>query len=189
MNEAKDADGGRRNSRKRVAALSFLLFGSLSLLSVGCSNVKELDYKPVRMDTDPARARTKAVSSRLLEMTGVKGKVTEPGPSVSRCEEYGDDLFSLRHPWSLYDLSGEDVDRGMSNLRKALDRDGWKILKDGKADSRAQDPEIYAENKAEQFDVHVTGVKRAARGDTMITFTVVSACFRAASSEALDGQY
>ncbi|MET9963536.1 hypothetical protein ABZ128_31440 [Streptomyces sp. NPDC006326] len=151
--------------------------------------MKELNYKPVRLDPDPARTKTKQVSSRLLEMTGIKGKVTEPGPSVSRCREYGDDLFSTDHPWSVYEISDEQVEEGMQNLRKALGENGWKITKDGKANSKAQDPEIYAENKAEQFAVHITGMKKSATGGSLILFNVVSACYRAASASALDGEY
>ncbi|MEU7556230.1 hypothetical protein AB0B01_28540 [Streptomyces sp. NPDC044571] len=161
---------------------------------MGCSNVKELNYTPVRMDPDPARQKAKIVSGRLLEMTGVKGrvtegKVTEPGPSVSRCRAYGDDLFSTSHPWSVYGLSEQDVDTGMANLRKGLTENGWKITKDGKAKTKDQDPEIIAENKAEGFDMVVTGLKKTAHGDTMLNFTVVSACYRAASASALDGEY
>ncbi|WP_236240114.1 hypothetical protein [Streptomyces sp. CC228A] len=148
----------------------------------------ELSYEPVRMDVDPARDKAKEVSSRLLDMTGLKGKVTEPGPRIDRCEEYGDDLFSLHFPWAVYDISEDDVDRGMENLRKELVRNGWKITKDGKANSKAQQPEIFADNKAEQFAVHVQGLKRK-DGDRRLAFTVVSACFRAESPEALKGQY
>ncbi|MEU2449805.1 hypothetical protein ABZ605_07075 [Streptomyces sp. NPDC012765] len=151
--------------------------------------MKELNYEPARMDPGPARTKTKQVSSRLLEMTGVKGKVSEPGPSVSRCSEYGEDLFATEHPWSVYEISDAQVEEGMQNLRKALGENGWKITKDGQANSQAQDPEIYAENKAEQFDVHVTGRRKTETGQSMLLFKVVSACFRATSASDLDGQY
>ncbi|MET9699326.1 hypothetical protein ABZY31_20695 [Streptomyces sp. NPDC006529] len=141
------------------------------------------------MDPEPARKKTKQVSSALLELAGVKGKVTEPGPSLSRCREYGDDLFSMSHPWSVYEISDEQVDTGMQNLRKALGENGWQITKDGKAASEAQDPEIYAENKAERFAVHVTGSRKSATGKPMLLFKVVSLCYRAASASSLDGEY
>lgn len=188
MAEARGAAGSRRVSGIRALALAVVI-ASLSVLSVGCSNMKEINYTPVRMDPDPARKKAKMVASRLLEMTGVKGKVTEPGPSISRCREYGDDLFSTSHPWSVYGLTGEQVDTGMANLRKGLNENGWKITKDGKANSKAQDPEIYAENNDEQFAVHVTGIKQTAHGDTMLLFSVVSKCYRAASAASLDGEY
>lgn len=171
----------------RVLALAAAI-ASLSALTVGCSNMKELDYTPVRMDPDQARTKAKNVASRLFEMTGVKGKVTEPGPSISRCDDYGDDLFSTSHPWSLYGLSNDQVDTGMQNLRKELGKNGWKITKDGRAPSKDQDPEIYAENPRDQFALHVTAYKNG--GDqTMLHFKVVSACFRAESAAALEGEY
>lgn len=173
----------------KATALAVVLAGSLSMLSVGCSNVKDLNYTPVRMDPDPARKKAKLVSSGLLEMAGVKGKVTEPGPSVSRCREYGDDLYSLSHPWSVYEISDEQVDTGMANLRKGLTENGWKITKDGKAKSQAQDPEIYAENDGQGFAMVVTGMKKTATGGPMLLFEVVSKCYRAASAASLDGEY
>ncbi|MFE9929349.1 hypothetical protein [Streptomyces sp. NPDC005533] len=190
MADTRTGGTTRRITRTiRATALAVALTGLLSTLSVGCSNVKELNYTPARMDPEPARTKTKQVSSTLLEMTGVKGKVTEPGPSVTRCREYGDDLFSMSHPWSVYEITDEQVDTGITNLRKALNENGWKITKDGKANSEAQDPEIYAENDAEQFALHVTGSKKSATGNPMILFKVVSKCFKAESAKALDGEY
>ncbi|MEU9087789.1 hypothetical protein [Streptomyces sp. NPDC048357] len=189
---ADTAPGGltRRTTKTiRATALAVALTGLLSTLSVGCSNVKELNYTPARMDPEPARTKTKQVSSNLLEMAGIKGKVTEPGPSVTRCREYGDDLFSMSHPWSVYDITDEQVDTGITNLRTALNENGWKITKDGKANSQAQDAEIYAENNAEQFALHVTGSKKSATGNPMLLFKVVSKCFKAESATALDGEY
>lgn len=179
----------RRSGRRRSGLVALTLAVLAGSMLVGCSNVKELEYTPVRMDVQPARDKTKEVSSRLLEMTGVggKGTVTEPGPRISRCEEYGDDLFSTIHPWSIYGLSAEDAEHGWANLRRELNRNGWKILKDGKAPSKNQQPEIYAENKNEQFDVNVQMVDR--ESGKMLLFDMVSACFRAASPEALEGEY
>ncbi|CAL9289111.1 hypothetical protein [Streptomyces sp. SudanB25_2051] len=181
------AVGRRAVSGVRALAL-VVAVASLSALTAGCSSTERLGYTPVRMDPDQARTKARGVSSRLLAMTGVKGKVTEPGPGVSRCYEYGDDLFSTSHPWSVYGLTDDQVDTGMRNLRKALDENGWKITKDGKAPSENQDPEIYAENRNEQFTLHVTAYKDGG-AQTMLHFKVVSACFRAESASALDGQY
>ncbi|WP_158717799.1 hypothetical protein [Streptomyces sp. NRRL F-2664] len=180
----------RHRARAAVRALVLAAaIASLSVLSVGCSNVKELSYTPVRMDPDPARTKTKEVSSSLLEMTGVQGKVTEPGPTVTRCREYGDDLFSLSHPWSVYGITDEQVDTGMAALRTQLVANGWKITKDGKANSTAQSPEIYAENDSQGFAMVVTGRKQSATGGPMLLFKVISHCYRAESAAALDGEY
>ncbi|MFJ7589414.1 hypothetical protein ACIQZO_18955 [Streptomyces sp. NPDC097617] len=181
-----------RTARARAALRALAVtavIAPLSVLSVGCSDVKELGYTPARMDPDPARAKTKAISARLLEMTGVKGTVTQPGPTVSRCSEYGDDLFSLSHPWSIYEISDAQVETGMSTLRERLTASGWKITKDGKAKSQAQSPEIYAEDNAEGFAVLVTGHKQSTTGGPMLLFKVVSHCYRAESAASLDGVY
>ncbi|MFC0599715.1 hypothetical protein [Streptomyces palmae] len=152
--------------------------------------MNELGYDPVKLGVDEARSKTERISSRLLEMIEVKGKVTEPGPGVSRCEgESGDsELYKTLHPWSVYGISDESVERGMNNLRKRLPESGWTILKDGKVNSEARDPEILAENKKEYFAVHIVGEKRTASGEPMISVEVVSACFRAPKG-TLKGQY
>ncbi len=158
---------------------------------MGCSNVNNLDYEPTKLDVDEARQKTREVSSRLLEMIEVKGKVTEPGPRIAPCDDEPDakDLYVTRHPWSIYDLSEEEVAQGMENLRKGLPEHGWKILRDGKSHSKAQDPEILAENKKEKFAANFTALRKTASGDTMIKVTVVSACYRAPAGTDLDSEY
>lgn len=122
---------------------------------------------------------------------GIKGKLTEPGPSISACEDAPDskDLYITRHPWSIYGISEEEMLKGMENLRKRLPEHGWKILKDGKARSKAQSPEILAENKKEKFGANFTALKKTASGDTMITVTVVSGCYRAPAGTDLDKEF
>ncbi|MEU7040105.1 hypothetical protein AB0A77_03480 [Streptomyces varsoviensis] len=162
-----------------LAALALVTaFGSIS---AGCSQVQEdkLNYKPVDRDTAIAKKETNAVSSQLLDMMGIKGKVTEGGPGLSRCEDDGArNLYLVRHPWSLYEVPNETLEKGMANLRKQLPEHGWKILKDGKANSKAQDPEILAENKKLQHAAHITWMRDSADGKPMIHISVVSACFR-----------
>ncbi|WP_431042400.1 hypothetical protein ACQUSR_11105 [Streptomyces sp. P1-3] len=181
----------RNGQRWRRGIVAALLAASIGSTAMGCSDVNDLGYEPVELGVDEARSKTKEVSSRILEMIDIKGKVTEPGPGVSRCEEGsgGAELYKTRHPWSVYGISDESVERGMGNLRKRLPGKGWKIVKDGKANSKAQDPEIVAENKKEQFAVHFLGEKGTATGDPMISVDVVSACFRAPAGTDLDREH
>lgn len=153
--------------------------------------MNDLGYEPTKLEVDAARQKTKSVSSALLELIDLKGKVTEPGPGIARCEDAPDseNLYIARHPWSVYGLSEEQVQQGMENLRKELPQHGWKIIKDGKARSKDQDPEILAENKKEKFAANFTGLKKTASGDTMINVTVVSACYRAPEGTDLDREY
>ncbi|MCC0097253.1 hypothetical protein K7B10_21140 [Streptomyces flavotricini] len=138
----------------------------------------ELPYTPERMDPDPARAKTREVSARLLEMAGVKGKVTEPrtGVSVVVCDEYGQDLYALEHRWSVGGMTSDQYDAGMQNLRKALGENGWRISEDG--------PEIQASNEAEHFFVTVTA--HTATLEPTLDFTVNSRCYRATSHAAYE---
>ncbi|MFE2548853.1 hypothetical protein ACFXGI_09940 [Streptomyces sp. NPDC059355] len=138
----------------------------------------ELPYTPERMDPDPARAKTREVSARLLELAGIKGKVTEPGMgmSVVVCDEYGQDLYALEHRWSVGGMTSDQYDAGMQNLRKALGGNGWKISKDS--------PEIQASNETEHFSVTVTARTEAL--EPTLDFSVSSRCYRAASHTAVN---
>ncbi len=157
---------------------------SLSVLSVGCGvDTPQLNYTPVRMDPDPARTKTREVSSRLLEMAGVKGRVTESGMSATLCDTYADDRFAMEHSWSLYGLTGDQVDTGMETLRHALGENGWKIIRQSKTNSVDQHPEIYAVNETEHFSVEATALQGGGK-EPMLAFTVHSACYRAASPYA-----
>ncbi|MFF4405824.1 hypothetical protein ACFY2W_32615 [Streptomyces sp. NPDC001262] len=153
--------------------------------------MNKLNYKPEELGVDAARSKTKDASSQLLEMIGVKGKVTEPGPGISRCDNDSDrnDLYLVRHPWSVYDVSNDDLQRGMENLRVALPEKGWKILKDGVANSKDQDPEIYAENKELHYAAHFTWMRNNSSGQPMINVSVVSSCFRAPAGTDLSREY
>ncbi|MFF3860330.1 hypothetical protein [Streptomyces sp. NPDC002209] len=139
----------------------------------------ELPYTPERMDPDPARAKTRQVSARLLEMAGVKGKVTEPrtGMGFVVCDEYGQDLYALEHRWSVGGMTSDQYDAGMQNLRKALGENGWKISKDGP-------DEIRATNETEHFFVEVTA--HTATLEPTLDFSVGSRCYRAASHAAVN---
>ncbi|MER7463547.1 hypothetical protein [Streptomyces sp. NPDC097981] len=143
----------------------------------------QLNYTPVRMDPDPARTKTREVSSRLLEMAGVKGRVAESGMRATGCDSYADDRFAMEHSWSLYGLAGDQVDTGMETLRQALDENGWKITRENKTNSVDQHPEIYAVNETEHFSVKAAALNGGGK-EPMLAFTVYSACYRAASPYA-----
>ncbi|WP_158709910.1 hypothetical protein [Streptomyces katrae] len=163
----------------RTGRLVTAVFASLLALSVGCSNIMELPYTPERMDPDPARAKTREVSGRLLEMAGVKGKVTEPrtGMNFVVCDEYGQDLYALHHRWSVGGMTSDQYEAGMQNLRKALGENGWKI-------SKVSPDEIRATNETEHFFVEV--ISHTATPEPTLDFSVSSRCYRAASHAAVN---
>lgn len=158
---------------------------------MGCSDVQKLNYEPEELSVDSARSKTKSVSSQLLEMIGVKGKVTQPGPGLAKCDDEPDakDLYIMNHPWSVYGVSNDILKQGMENLRKSLPERGWKILKDGETKSVARDPEILAENKKLRYAAHIVWMRTSASGRPMINVTVVSGCFRAPAGTDINKEY
>ncbi|RLV08992.1 hypothetical protein CTZ27_09750 [Streptomyces griseocarneus] len=86
-------------------------------------------------------------------------------------------------------MSNETLEQGMENLRTKLPGAGWKILKDGKSESADQDPEILAENKQDRYAAHFTWVKGKPDGQSMITVSVVSACFQAPAGTDLRREF
>lgn len=168
----------------------------IGLTNAGCSGVSKSDtgkigYKPAALDVDEARKKARDVSGQLVKIIGVHGKLTEPGPSISTCEDApaSAELYATRHPWSVYDITEEELLQGMNNLRNRLPDHDWHIVKDGKSHSKAQSSEILAENKTEKFAAHFTALRKTASGDTMISVTVVSACYRAPAGTDLDREY
>ncbi len=161
----------------RAGRVVTVVFASLLALTVGCSNIMELPYTPERMDPDPARAKTREVSARLLELAGVEGKVTEPGTGMSLvvCDEYGQDLYALEHRWSVGGMTSDQYDAGLQNLRKTLGGNGWEIKKDGP-------DEIKATNEAGHFSVKVAA--HTATLEPTLDFTVNSRCYQATSHAA-----
>ncbi|MFD7630961.1 hypothetical protein ACFV7Q_33900 [Streptomyces sp. NPDC059851] len=183
MADTGRAAGSRRSVGMRALAAAAALMAVTSL-STGCSSGKELAYQPRRMDPDPAREKSRETAQRLLGLTGVKGTVSDTGVDVSRCAEYGKDLFSTSHPWTVSGLTDADVDAGLAHLRTALPEHGWKVDGGG-----AQGPQVRAAHRADGYDLTVTGAKSAGQGKAALTFSVVSACYRATSQKSLDGPF
>ncbi|MFI8274784.1 hypothetical protein ACIGBH_07710 [Streptomyces sp. NPDC085929] len=127
-------------------------------------------------------SKTREVSGRLLEMAGIKRRITEPGMTVTLCDEYGDDLYALEHPWSVEGLTNEQFDTGMQNLRTALGENGWKV-REGEVDG-ADRPELHASNETEHFSVKITAHRAEPGKEPVLGFSVASRCYRAASHAA-----
>ncbi|MEV5199754.1 hypothetical protein [Streptomyces sp. NPDC053720] len=173
-------------------------FGSLPVLSTvvvaslvlaGCGSVgnrsdeEKLGYKPQEREIQSAKDQVNDISSRLLDLMGVKGKVTEPSAAVNFCETVDPDLqkyYAIHHPWSVYDLEAGTFGQAMENLRRALPEHGWKITKDGETNSIARNPEIIAVNKKSRHTITVEWAKERS-GDLkqIIAVDVSSRCYRA----------
>ncbi|MDI3417962.1 hypothetical protein [Streptomyces luteolus] len=155
--------------------------------------MNDLDYTPETLKTEEARDKTKAISSNVLDMIGIRdGKVTKPGPGISECSEDPEHLYKTRHPWSIYDTSEDDLKAGFERLREQLPKNGWKIVKYGPNESAAESLELTADSEKDRFSINAElliskGSKR--REEPMILVHVVSGCFRAPEGTNLDTEY
>jgi hypothetical protein len=168
---------------------------TLSLAATGCSGtVDDLGYTPTTLAVDKAKAKTGSVSSQILNMIGIKGgKVTEPGPGVSPCDEDPEHLYLTRHPWSVYEVSQDELKKGFQRLREALPKNGWKIVDYGPNKSKEKTLEMTADYKKERFSVNaelwVDNLPDVKQKTPLILINVVSGCFRAPAGTKLDQEF
>lgn len=177
----------RQKRGRMLRIIAATLFATSILPFIGCSTMKsskdKLGYEPEERETAESTAAAQEISSKLLDMTGMKGKgrITEPGPSTSVCERIDPDFvghYFVYHPWSIYQTSNENLEKAMANLRRELPRHGWKITQDGPARSQAKDPVITAQNPESMHSVHITWRQKRASGKPLLHFSVSSRCFK-----------
>lgn len=175
---------------RALAALTSVL--ALATIATGCSkDMDDLGYTPTTLAVDDARAKTKSVSSQIFDMIGLKqAKTTEPGPSISTCEEDPERLFLSRHPWSVYGISPEELKQGFQRLKENLPKEGWKIVEYGPNKSAAKTLELTADSEKEHFSVNAElRVGGSSEKTPLILVNVVSGCYRAPDGTDLNGVY
>ncbi|MFJ9035731.1 hypothetical protein ACIRF8_03965 [Streptomyces sp. NPDC102406] len=151
--------------------------------------------KPPTLSVDKAREQTNAVSSQILDLIGIKeGKVTEPGPGVSTCDEDPKHLYKTRHPWSIYQVSSEEVlKQGFERLHKKLPQNGWKVVRYGHDTSKAKTLGLTADSTTKRFSINVellvSSPTAGKEKDPVLAVTVVSGCFRAPKGTDLNTEY
>ncbi|MDH2392751.1 hypothetical protein QCN29_29015 [Streptomyces sp. HNM0663] len=151
----------------------------------------DLGYTPTTLAVDELRSRTRSVSSQIHDVIGIKGgKTTEPGPGISTCEEDPEHLFTSRHPWSVYQVSQDELKQGFQRLRENLPKNGWKIVEYGPNNSKAKTLELTADSEKDRYSINATlNVGGPADEAPRITVYVVSGCFRAPEGTDLNGVY
>ncbi|MFE0640589.1 hypothetical protein ACFW2Y_03030 [Streptomyces sp. NPDC058877] len=186
----------RRSRTRRRATLGTLLL-CLTTLATGCSmngsdGTGDLGYTPTTLGVEEARKRTKEISSEIFDMIGLpRAKSTPGGAGASTCAEDPEHLFSVRHPWSLYDVSEDELKQGFERLHEALPEKGWKVVSYGPNKSKAKSLELTADKEDEHFAVNAelwvgsTDPKQK----NLIGITVVSGCYRAPEGTDLNGLY
>ncbi|MFE1172138.1 hypothetical protein [Streptomyces sp. NPDC058773] len=160
-----------------------IYLGSL-MLTVGCSAVKSdasgLEYEPEERDTQQVVREVGTLSSRVLEMLNTKGKSTEPGPAAAPCDVPHDTSRthqSVRHPWSFYGVGNDALEKGMTNLHRALPEEGWKVVKYGKDSSRNRNLEMMAVHLKTHTQLEVTWLKGLDGHTPLLEITLYSRCF------------
>ncbi|WP_367124050.1 hypothetical protein [Streptomyces phytohabitans] len=138
------------------------------------------DYEPKTRDAQEVHHEVSTLSSNVLDMIAIQGKVTEPGPMKYPCgpdEGDSDGLNRVRHPWSLYGVSNAKLQTGMENLERELPSHGWKIAKVGEDGSRNRNREILAVHDSTRSQLEVAWLKGEDGHQALLEVTVYSRCF------------
>lgn len=154
------------------------------------SNDGESEYARSIKTVKVERARTEIsnISSQVLDMIAVKGKVSEPGPTVSECpgrdpEEY----FKMHHVWSLSNAPHSELQEALPRLRENLPRSGWSVVDYGPNNSRAKTLVLTADNTEKQYALNIEfWDERQSDGEPMLLVNVVSACFKVPGGLTVD---
>ncbi|MEU2441388.1 hypothetical protein ACFY9A_30765 [Streptomyces rubradiris] len=133
-------------------------------------------------DERAVKQSVERASSEILDILAVKGEVTQSGAVATPCTSYPeeDEVHRMRHPWSVYGVPGDDLEKAMDRLRAQLPAKGWKIVKDGPDKSRAKLPQIVANSSDGRLsaDLRLWREPADSKRSSMIEVTVVSDCFR-----------
>lgn len=169
-------------SRHHVTALALL--GALTL-TAGCSfmdSETKREYDPQTRSHQEVEKEVGDLSSRVLDLSQVKGKVTEGGPVTYPCgtsEEKKEGLRSVRHVWSVYGVDHDTLGKGMQNLAAQLPANGWKVVKNGpNAGTRAKTPEVFAVHETTHTQLEASWMDGSDGGEDLINFSVYSRCFK-----------
>lgn len=177
-----------------------------AVCATGCSIMDDQPKKSGTSETTPgkgsshevkvehpqdAEARVGRLSSELLDMTQLRGEVTPGGPSpVTFDQKKGKGLYSVQHDWSVWKLSPEELAQGWDRLRDQLAKRGWRITRDGRANSKAQQPQIDAVHEEDHVSLSAELLLRSTRKDDgangpnasktdLILFSIVSPTYQA----------
>lgn len=151
----------------------------------------KLGYEPEVREVAPAEEEVNKISSKVLEWMALQGKVSESGAAAGSCEAVDPEFttyYVVNHPWSVHDVQKGSFAEAMANLRKELPKNGWKITKDGKMNTKAGNPEIVAVHPKTHHTLTVQWrEKRSGDLKELITVDVDSRCYRAPKGTDLSG--
>ncbi|MFF3453138.1 hypothetical protein ACFYXH_02190 [Streptomyces sp. NPDC002730] len=130
---------------------------------------------------DEVDAKTKQLSSQILDLIAIKGKVDGTGPGVGECGGDPEKQYLIRHSWSISGSTDAEVSKAMTRLKDGLPAQGWKIVQYGRNNSAAKSLELTADHTEKKFGVNVEfWEKGAIRKDNppALVVTVVSGCYQ-----------
>ncbi|GAA2248972.1 hypothetical protein GCM10010232_40570 [Streptomyces amakusaensis] len=133
-----------------------------------------------------ATSATKQISSELLDLIGIKGESSEPGPGVSECGDGKDreKYFTMYHPWSFVPASGDQLAEVMERLKAELPGRGWKIVEYGPDSSQNKNLNLTADNDERKFSVNI--VHKAKGTPQNLSVTVVSGCYQVPDGQRVE---
>ncbi|WP_333766569.1 hypothetical protein [Streptomyces sp. IBSBF 2435] len=147
----------------------------------------DFGYEPRVRPAGEVKAEVAALSSAVLDMVRIKGRVTAGGPMELPWDEGADpDRFhTITHLWSLYGVDNDVLERGMAALADRLPERGWTVAKNGPDSSRNSNQEILAVHMATRAQLEATWMKGLDGHEPLITFNVHSRLFIPAEEPGL----
>ncbi|MFD1832854.1 hypothetical protein ACFSJS_24880 [Streptomyces desertarenae] len=181
----------RRGKSFPVGLVGFL---TVVLALNGCGNVREREgaVEPPKssrsvMHPESAVEEAKEISSRALDVSGVRGKVSPAGPIV-RTDGQHEGNYYVHHAWSVAGASPAAIKEGMEELRRKLPEEGWSIEKYGRANSKARQLQLEVFHEDRKYLMQVEELIRSERGDKhtasgrpredLLSFTVMSPTYK-----------
>lgn len=154
----------------------------------GCSGMDESE--PETRSVKKAVESAAGLSSQILDIIALRGKVSESTPGPDPCD--GKDFekyYRVYHAWSLHGVPVPDMERAMGRLRSELPKRGWKIIDYGPDSSKAKSLELTADHPKRKFSVVITLQDRRGRSKdpSMIEVDVNSSCFRVPEGQTVRG--
>lgn len=191
----------RRGKSFPVGLVGFL---AVVLALNGCETVKEREgaaepSKSNRSVLHPESAveETKEISSRALDVSGIKGEVSPAGPIV-RTDGQREGNYYVHHAWSVAGASPDAIEEGVEELRRKLPEEGWSIEKYGRANSKARQLQLEAFHGDRKYLMQVEALIRSEKGaggdeseesrKNILSFTVMSPTYKSPEGVSPHGE-
>ncbi|MDT3396095.1 hypothetical protein RKE29_05465 [Streptomyces sp. B1866] len=159
----------------------------------GCSveNSNDPGDAPKTREVHDVEKEAQELSSQILEIINLRGKVSEPGPGVALCgEKDSEKYYVIHHPWSVAEVPVEDLRQAMTRLREEMPKKGWKVTKYGPDQSPSRSLALKADSTQKEFSVRIylydESRKAKPEGVSMIYAHLASACFQVPEGKTVE---